>query len=667
MSVEKKITLLRKELHKHNYLYYVLDKPEISDYEFDRMIKELEELEMQFSEFDDPNSPTQRVGSSLNNNFNSVTHSFPMYSLENSYSNSELIKWKERLVKVLNTEKISFSCELKLDGVSISLSYENGKLTQGLTRGDGTSGDDVTENVKTINTIPLETLQKVDYDFDIRGEVVIEKNDFIKLNERKIKSGEEPYKNPRNTASGSIKLVSSKEVRKRPLKCYFFQILSNTNPFKTQSESLNALKKLGFNVSNTHKYCKNLDEVFDFINYWEDKKDKLNFEIDGIVIKVDSFSMQNQLGYTSKFPRWAIAYKFQTEQALTKLINIVYQVGRTGAITPVANLEPVLLNGTIVKRASLHNEEQIQKLDLCENDILKVEKGGEIIPKIVSVDYKLRKLNTKKISFIKNCPACGSSLLKNNDEAQHYCMNSNSCFPQIVGKFKHFISRKAMNIDGFGTETIERLLKEKIIKNFSDIYNLKLDQLVRLDRMAEKSAQNLVSAISNSKSQPFHKVLYSLGIRHVGETVSKKLSDHFSSIENLISASYDEIFNVDEIGEKIALSLKKYFQDQSNLELLYKLKYVGLNFLQKKAENVGNKLLGRTFVLTGVFEKVDRTTLKNIISKNGGKVAGSISAKSIVIAGNNPGPSKILKSKDLGLTPISLEEFINLYKIKIEN
>ena len=667
MSAEKKITLLRKELHKHNYLYYMLDKPEISDHEFDKMLKELHELELQFPEFDDSNSPTQRVGSSLNNNFNSIIHSFPMYSLENSYSSDELIKWKERLVKVLNTENISYSCELKLDGVSISLSYKNGKLTQGLTRGDGNSGDDVTENVKTINTIPLETLQKVDYDFEIRGEVIIEKNDFIKLNNKKIKNGEEPFKNPRNTASGSIKLVSSKEVRKRPLKCYFFQIISDSNPFKTQSESLNALKKLGFNVSNTHKYCKNIDEVFDFINYWDKNKDKLNFEIDGIVIKVNSFSMQKQLGYTSKFPRWAIAYKFQTEQATTKLVNVVYQVGRTGAITPVANLKPVLINGTIVKRASLHNEEQIQKLDLYQDDILKVEKGGEIIPKIVSVDYGLRKLNSKKVSFIKNCPACGSLLIKNDDEAQHYCMNSNYCFPQIVGKFKHFISRKAMNIDGFGTETIERLLKENIIKNFSDIYNLKVEQLVKLERMAEKSAQNLVSAIYKSKSQPFHKVLFSLGIRHVGETVSKKLSDHFGSLENLISASYEEILNVDEIGDKIALSLKNYFQDESNLKLLDELKHIGLNFLQKKSENVGKKLFGKTFIVTGVFEKIDRTDLKEIIVQNGGKVSSSISAKSIVIAGNKPGPSKMLRLKDLGLTPISFDEFVNLYEIKIEN
>ncbi len=665
MSIEKEINFLRLELHKHNHSYYVLDNPEITDYEFDIMLKKLENLELKYPEYQVSNSPTQRVGSSLNNNFNSINHNFPMYSLENSYSKEDLIKWKDRLVKTLKTDKISFSCELKLDGVSVSLSYRNGNLVQGLTRGDGVSGDDVTKNIKTINTIPLKTLININYDFDVRGEVIIEKKDFKTLNQSKIQNGEEPYKNPRNTASGSIKLVSSKQVRKRPLKCYFFQIVSAENPFNTQTESLNALNELGFNISNNHKYCKNIDEVFKFISFWENQKENLNFEIDGIVVKVNSFSMQKHLGFTSKFPRWAIAYKFQTEQAITKLVDIDYQVGRTGAITPVANLEPVMLNGTIVKRASLHNQEQIKKLDLCHNDILVVEKGGEIIPKIVSVDYRARNLNSKKVTFIKNCPACGSLLFKNDDEAHHYCSNFKGCKPQIIGRFKHFISRKAMNIDGFGTETIERLLNENIIKTFDDIYNIKIDQLVGLERMAQKSAENLVNAINNSKSQPFHKVIYSLGIRYVGETVSKKLANHFSFISDLINTSYEEMLDLDEIGEKIATSLNKYFSETSNLELINNLRNVGLNFSNEFEKKTGTSLAKLSFVITGTFETISRDSLKEIIRNNGGKVNSGVSSKSVIISGKNPGPSKMKKVRDLGLIPLSFEEFINLYKIKL--
>ena len=665
MNVENKILELRKSLHRHNHLYYMLDNPEISDLQFDQMLKDLEELEKAHPEFQDSNSPTQRVGSSLNNDFVSIQHNYPMYSLENSYTQKDLTKWKDRLIKILNTDKISFSCELKLDGVSISLSYQNGNLARGLTRGDGQKGDDVTKNIKTINTIPLKTLKKIDYDFDIRGEVVIEKSDFEQLNKLRLKNGEEPYMNPRNTASGSIKLVSSKEARKRPLKCYFFQIISEESPFKSQSESLSLAKELGFNVSNTHKYCKNIEEVFDYINFWDKERKNLNFEIDGIVIKVNSLKMQTELGFTSKFPRWAIAYKFQTEQAITKLVDIDFQVGRTGAITPVANLEPVLLNGTVVKRASLHNEDQMKKLDLYQNDTLTVEKGGEIIPKIVSVDYSLRNSTSKKISFIKNCPACGSLLFKNDDEAQHYCLNSKGCYPQIVGRFKHFISRKAMNIDGFGTETIERLLKQDIIKNFDDIYKIELSQLVDLDRMAQKSAENLINAINDSKKQPFNKVLFSLGIRYVGETVSKKLTNHFKSIDELIDASYDEILNVDEIGEKIAMSLKEYFGISSNIRLIERLKNHKLNFYKNQNDKSGTSLKNLSFVVTGTFENISRDKLKEIIINNGGKVTSAISSKSQIIAGNSAGPSKIAKANKLGLKPLNIEEFISLYKIEI--
>jgi len=665
MNVENKILELRKSLHRHNHLYYMLDNPEISDFEFDQMLRNLEELEKAHPEFQDSNSPTQRVGSSLNNDFISVQHNYPMYSLENSYTQDELIKWKDRLIKILNTDKISYSCELKLDGVSISLSYQNGNLVRGLTRGDGQKGDDVTKNVRTINTIPLKTLKKIDYDFDIRGEVVIEKTDFELLNKMRLKNGEEPYMNPRNTASGSIKLVSSKEVRKRPLKCYFFQIISYESPFKSQSESLSLAKELGFNVSNTHKYCKNIDEVFDYINFWDKERKNLNFEIDGIVIKVNNLKMQTELGFTSKFPRWAIAFKFQTEQVSTKLIDITYQVGRTGAITPVANLSPTLLNGTIVKRASLHNEEQIEKLDLYYDDKVFVEKGGEIIPKIVSVDKKSRDILQKKVKFIQECPYCNTKLKKSNDEAQHYCLNSSTCHPQIVGRFKHFISRKAMDIDGFGSETIERLLDKNIIKNFDDIYKIELSQLLDLDRMAQKSAENLINAINDSKKQPFDKVLFSLGIRHVGETVSKKLANHFKSIDELIDASYDEIMNVDEIGEKIAMSLKEYFGMLSNIRLIERLKNHKLNFYQNVNDKSGNSLKNLSFVVTGTFENLSRDKLKEIIISNGGKVTSAISSKSQIIAGNSPGPSKMAKADKLGLKPLNFEEFISLYKIEI--
>tara|TARA_B100001109_G_scaffold39683_1_gene31247 strand:- start:578 stop:2575 length:1998 start_codon:yes stop_codon:yes gene_type:complete len=665
MNIESKIYQLRDSLHRHNYLYYMLDKPEISDLEFDKMLKDLEELEKKYPDYKDPNSPTQRIGSSLNNDFDSVEHNFPMYSLENSYSKEELIKWKDRLVKILNTDNISFSCELKLDGVSISLSYKNGSLVRALTRGDGQRGDDVTKNVKTINTIPLKTLKKIDYDFDIRGEVVIEKRDFEELNKIRLKNNEEPYMNPRNTASGSIKLVSSKEARKRPLKCYFFQIVSENNPFKTQSESLNIANELGFNISSTHKYCKNLNEVFDYINFWDTERKNLDFEIDGIVVKVNSFKMQTKLGFTSKFPRWAIAFKFKTEQVSTKLIDVTYQVGRTGAITPVANLSPVLLNGTIVKRATLHNEEQIEKLDLFYNDIVFVEKGGEIIPKIISVDKKFRDNSQSKVNFIQNCPSCDSQLQKIEEEAQHYCVNSLNCHPQIVGRFKHFISRKAMNIDGFGSETIERLLEKNIIKNFDDIYNIKIDQLVGLERMAQKSAENLFIAINESKKQPFNKVLFSLGIRYVGETVSKKLTTHFKSIDELINASHEDILNVDEIGEKIAASLIAYFGFAKNLELIERLKNHGLIFHQNINLITGSSLKGLSFVVTGTFENFNRDKIKEIIVNNGGRVSSNISSKSLIIEGESPGPSKIKKAEKLGIKTLSIEEFISFYQIKI--
>ena len=664
MNIKKEIIFLSTELHKHNYLYYMLDKPEISDYEFDKMMKKLEDLEFKYPQLKDPNSPTQRVGSLLNNSFNSVDHNFPMYSLENSYSKDELIKWKDRLVKILKTEKISFSCELKLDGVSVSVSYKKGNLIKGLTRGDGISGDDVTENIKTINTIPLKTLISVDYDFDVRGEVIIEKTDFVKLNESKIKNSEEPYKNPRNTASGSIKLVSSKEVRKRPLKCYFFQIVSENNPFNTQTESLNALKDLGFNVSNSHKYCKNIDEVFDFISYWDKQKENLNFEIDGIVVKVNSFNMQKHLGFTSKFPRWAIAYKFQTEQAITKLVDIDFQVGRTGAVTPVANLEPVSLLGTVVKRASLHNKDQIEKLDLHIGDEVFVEKGGEIIPKVVGVNVAARPIYAKRIGYISNCPECSAALVRKDGEANHYCLNENGCHPQITGKIEHFISRKAMDIDGLGGETVEQFYKAGLLKDVADLYSLDPVKMLSLERMADKSVNNIIKGVQASLNVPFEQVLFAIGIRFVGSTVAKTLAKNFKNIDNLSNATLEELIEVDEIGIKIAESVQDFFSDGKNLEIISRLKQAGVQFAIKELDEdsaVDKILTGKSIVVSGVFQSFTRDELKKTIERLGGKNVGSISKKtSFIIAGEKMGPSKLEKAEKLGVQLVSEEEFIQM-------
>ena len=660
MNPEKKINHLRDELHHHNHLYYVKNSPIISDYEFDKKLNELIELENKFPEFLDMNSPTMRVGSSLSNEFNSINHNFQMYSLENSYSIDDLKEWEKRIKKKLGIENISYCCELKLDGVSVSLSYKNGNFVQGLTRGDGITGDDITENLKTINTIPLKI--KNHLNFDIRGEVVIEKSDFKKLNQDRFSLGEQPYMNPRNTASGSIKLIKSEEVKKRPLKCYSFQVVGESLPFKTQIESLNFGIESGFNVSQTFKFCKNLNEVVNYLEFWEKNKESNNFEIDGVVIKVNKLNFQKELGFTSKFPRWAIAYKFKTEQAITQLIDVTYQVGRTGAVTPVANLEPILLNGTIVKRASLHNSDQIDKLNLKYGDYVIVEKGGEIIPKITNVVLSRRSEKSRKIIFKKRCPSCDSELVKS--EAQHYCLNKKNCHPQILGKIKHFISRKTMNIEGFGTETIERLLEKKLINDFSDIYKLNLNDLINLERMAEKSAQNLISAIEKSKDQPFEKVLFGLGIRYVGETVSKKITSKISDIDKLMKLSVDDLLKIEEIGDKIALSLVKYFSDDDNIEQIKRLKEVGLNFEMVNDSNITSVLSNLKFVITGTYIQTSRDNLKSNIEKNGGEVSSSLSKNtSYLIFGDNPGPSKLSKAKILGVKTISLQNLINKFNL----
>lgn len=658
MDMLKYIEELRNKLHHHNYLYYIKDAPEISDLEFDQTLSELVSLENKYPQYFDANSPSQRVGSSLSNSFKTFNHKYRMYSLENSYSREDLAKWNERIEKNLGKNNLSFSCELKLDGVSISLSYEKGLLKKALTRGDGIQGDDVTENIKTINSIPLKLNRTIDYDFTIRGEVIIEKKDFTEMNKIRERNGDEKYMNPRNTASGSIKLINSLEVKKRPLKCYFFQIISENYNILNQTEALNLVKVLGFKTLKTNKFCKNIDDVFDYINYWDKRKNDLNFEIDGIVIKVNNLGYQKDLGYTSKFPRWAIAYKFATERVETKLIDVEYQVGRTGVVTPVAVLEPVLINGTKVKRASLHNKDQIEKLNLHQNDHVFVEKGGEIIPKIVGVNKEKRSLDAKTVMFREICPCpIQSNLVKIPGEAQHYCVNHKKCPPQILGRFKHFISRKAMNIDGFGIETIERLIKINELKNFSDIYFLSKQKLVSIDRMAEKSAQNLLTAIKNSISQPFHKVLFSLGIRHVGETVALNLVNHFKTIENLMNSDFDQMISVNEIGDKIAESLIEYFDDVENKEEVLKLKYLGLCF-KISNENKNNPLNNLKFVISGTFEEISREDLKAMIISSGGSISSSVTKNSILITGENAGPSKISKADSLGIQKLTYDRFI---------
>ena len=659
----KYIEELRNKLHHHNYLYYIKDAPEISDLEFDQTLSELVSLENKYPQYFDANSPSQRVGSSLSNSFKTFNHKYRMYSLENSYSREDLVKWNERIEKNLGKNNLSFSCELKLDGVSISLSYEKGLLKKALTRGDGIQGDDVTENIKTINSIPLKLNRTIDYDFTIRGEVIIEKKDFTEMNKIRERNGDEKYMNPRNTASGSIKLINSLEVKKRPLKCYFFQIISENYNILNQTEALNLVEDLGFKTLKTNRFCKNINDVFDYINYWDKRKNDLNFEIDGIVIKVNNLGYQKDLGYTSKFPRWAIAYKFATERAETKLIDVEYQVGRTGVVTPVAVLEPVLINGTKVKRASLHNKDQIEKLNLHQNEYVFVEKGGEIIPKIVGINKEKRSSDAKPVMFSEICPCpIQSNLVKIAGEAQHYCVNHKKCPPQILGRFKHFISRKAMNIDGFGIETIERLIKINELKNFSDIYALSKQKLILIDRMAEKSAQNLLTAIKNSISQPFHKVLFSLGIRHVGETVALNLVNNFKTIENLMNANFDQIISVNEIGDKIAESLIEYFDDVENREEIQQLKYLGLCF-KIRNENKSNTLNNLKFVISGTFQEISREDLKSMILSNGGSVSSSVTKNIILIIGENAGPKKISKADSLGIEKLTYDRFIAKFKL----
>ena len=662
-NIQQKIQQLRDELNQHNYNYYVLDNASISDFDFDIKLKELEKLETENPQFFDANSPTQRVGGAITKNFETVTHKNRMYSLDNSYSKEDLLDWEKRIQKMLGTEDIEYTCELKYDGASINLTFENGQFIKAVTRGDGFQGDDVTTNIRTIKSIPLNVKADFVRDFEMRGEIILPLDGFNKMNEERIANEEEAYKNPRNTASGSLKLQDSAEVAKRPLDCLLYQVVTSERKYKTHFESLENARKVGFKVPKTIALVKTIDAVFDFVNHWDAKRHDLPYETDGIVIKVNNLQQQEELGYTAKAPRWAIAYKFKAEQVSTILNEITYQVGRTGAITPVANLEPVQLAGTVVKRASLHNADQIAKLDIRINDTVFVEKGGEIIPKIIAVDFTKRPENSLPTSYATNCPECNSELIRTEGDAKHYCPNEFGCAPQITGKIQHFISRKAMDIDGLGGETVDLLRKEGLIENYADLYDLKVEQVIPLERMAEKSAQNMIAGIEKSKEIPFEKVLFALGIRFVGETVAKKLAKHFKSIDNLMSADFETLISVDEIGDRIAQSIIDFSNDLGNIQLINRLKNVGvqLEVSAESLENQTDKLQGKTIVVSGVFYQMSRNELKKAIEDNGGKVSASISKKtSFIVAGDNMGPSKLTKAQDLGVSIISEQDFIEL-------
>ena len=660
MTIAEQINQIREELHRHNYNYYVLDRPEISDFEFDQKLKRLIELEVTYPEYDDPNSPTKRVGGGLTSGFETIVHRNRMYSLDNSYSKQDLIDWEKRLQKVVESD-ISYTCELKYDGASISLTYEDGKLSRAVTRGDGVQGDDVTANIRTMHSVPLQIQPPFPDIFDIRGEIILPLIGFQKMNKIRLANGEEPYRNPRNTASGSLKLQDSREVAKRPLECMLYSIVGAQTLANTQFESLELARKWGFKVPEHNILARTLSEVFEFIEHWDHHRNDLPYEIDGVVIKVNSLKHQEQLGYTSKSPRWAMAYKFQAEQAITILEHISYQVGRTGAITPVANLSPVELAGTTVKRASLHNADQIAKLDVRIGDAVFVEKGGEIIPKIVGVDLAQRKSDTPKVEYITHCPECHSLLLRHEGEVHHYCPNVDQCPPQIIGRIEHFISRKAMDIEGLGGETVTLLVTNQLIDNYADLYTLTKAQLLPLERMAAKSVDNLIEGIIKSKSQPFHRVLFALGIRFVGETVAQNLAKHFKSIDSLIQASQEELVAVDDIGERIAESVRSFFSDSKQLEIVNRLKSYGLQLeAQEAAVPISTLLQGCNIVVSGVFKNLSRDQLKLLIEQHGGKVVSSISSKtSFVVAGENMGPSKLEKSQKLGVSIKSEDEFLS--------
>ena len=668
MTEREEIQELRKEIQIHNHKYYILDQPEISDYEFDLKLKRLEELERLHPELYDEYSPTVRVGGSVTKNFENKNHPNRMYSLDNAYSYEELETWYRRCLNAIRDEtgreQIEISCELKYDGASINLIYENGKLSSAITRGDGFQGDVVTANIKTVRTVPLELRGHFPASFEIRGEVILEKSEFERINSERSNLGLATYMNPRNTASGSLKLQDSGEVAKRKLTCLPYAVAGENLPFKTQIEVLESLAAFGFKIPDHYRSCKNLNEVQDFIAYWAERKNNLPFEIDGIVLKVNALEDQELLGATSKSPRWALAYKFESENAITRLVDVVYQVGRTGAITPVAQLEPVLLAGTIVKRASLHNKDQIDKLDLCFNDRVYVEKGGEIIPKIVAVVSGESERN-ERVSFIEHCPECETPLSRIEGEAQHYCPNTEYCPPQIKGRIQHFISRNAMDIDGLGSETVSQLVDEGLINRIEDLYQLKAEELIVLDRMAQKSVENLLEGVSKSKDQPFAKVLFGIGIRHVGQTVAKTLAKEFKSIDQLSQATFDELIAINEIGPRIAESVLSFFALELNQITIERLKQEGLNFEVIQNDQAQKKQLfeGKSIVVSGVFSNFSRSELKQLIEELGGKNVSSISSKTdLLIAGDQMGPAKRKKAEALNIPMLSEIDLENKLK-----
>ncbi len=663
MDIKQKIEELRAELHRHNYNYYVLNAPEISDKEFDDKMRELQDLEEAHPEFKDDNSPTMRVGSDINKNFTQIAHKYPMLSLANTYSEAEVTDFYERVRKALN-EEFEICCEMKYDGTSISLTYEDGKLIRAVTRGDGEKGDDVTDNVKTIRSIPLVLHGDYPPSFEIRGEILMPWTVFEELNKEREAREEPLFANPRNAASGTLKLQNSAVVASRKLDSYLYYLLGENLPHDGHYENLQEASKWGFKVSPIMRKCKTPQEIFDFINYWDVERKNLPVATDGIVLKVNSLRQQKNLGFTAKSPRWAIAYKFQAERALTRLNKVSYQVGRTGAVTPVANLDPVQLSGTVVKRASLHNADIIEGLDLHIGDMVYVEKGGEIIPKITGVDKEARGfMSGEKVKFITHCPECGSKLIRYEGEAAHYCPNETACPPQIKGKIEHFISRRAMNIDGLGPETVDLFYRLGLIHDTADLYELKADQINGLDRMGEKSAENIVSSIQESKNVPFERVIFALGIRFVGETVAKKIARAFENIDELKEASFERLTSIDEIGEKIARSILSYFSNESNRRLIERLKESGLQLRRTEQDRseYTDKLAGKSIVISGVFTHHSRDEYKELIEKNGGKNVGSISSKtSFVLAGENMGPAKLEKARKLGITILSEDEFLKL-------
>ncbi len=663
-NIKQKIEDLRSKLHRYNFEYYVNDISLISDYEFDSLMKQLQELEAKYPEFYDSSSPTQRVGGQITKNFETVKHDNPMYSLDNTYSEEEIQSWIQRVIKILDGRIPTFTCELKYDGASISLIYENGVLVRAVTRGDGVQGDNVTQNIRTIPNVPLKLQGNYPNYFEIRGEIVMSLTGFAELNKRRIAAGEEPYMNPRNTASGSLKLQDSAETAKRELICLSYAVISEQLNTKKHYDSLVKARSWGFTIPKTLIEADTIEGVLKFIQEWDSKRNELPYEIDGIVIKVNELEYQETLGFTSKSPRWAISYKYKAEQVSTRLESVSYQVGRTGAITPVANLKPVLLSGTMVKRASLHNADQIEKLNLRIGDLVYVEKGGEIIPKIIGVDTSSRGLETDSINYIEYCPDCKTQLTRIKGEAQHYCPNFEGCAPQIIGKIQHYIGRTAMDIEGIGGETVALLFNEGLIKNCADLYTLTFEQLLPLDGMAVKSVENLLQGVEASKKQPFAKVLFGLGIRFVGATVAKKLANHFGSMAKLRAASEEELVEIDDIGIRIAQSLVMFFQSDKNCDVIDRLTEYGINMENEAIALSSNVLNNQTIVISGVFETYSRDELKTMIEENGGKVSSSISSKtSFILAGKDMGPSKKTKAEKLGVEMVSESLFLERLKL----